>query len=150
MFKVHQELYALSVQRDHSVEHTLDSFISHRKTDYTRACLKFIMILDAVDEKEKKTLLRNLVEGTLRLRDLAEALETTKEELVDRLSKIHPHPVYVQTGGIPRYLQSYVMSQQHTIMYRELTTQLDETNVAHFADPSGAHTDLFRHKTFEG
>lgn len=75
--------------------YTFDSFISRRKADYTKAYLKFIAILDAVDEKEKKTLLRNLVERTLPLRKLAKALTTTEEEFLDRISKIHPHPVYI-------------------------------------------------------
>ena len=35
------------------------------------------------------------MEGTLPLRKLAKALKTTKEELLDRLSKIHPHPVCI-------------------------------------------------------
>ena len=87
-------LNQLSLQRHHSVKHAIDSFISGRRKDYTKACLKFIKMLDVVDEKEKKTLLRNLVEGTLPLGELAEALKTT-EEFLDQISKIHPHPVYV-------------------------------------------------------
>ena len=48
--------------------------------------------------KKKKKLLSALVEGTLHLLNLAEALATTEEKMIDQILLFHPHPMCIHPG----------------------------------------------------
>lgn len=70
-----------------------------RKSQYQSSCLKFVEMLQAVGPS-KKQIFESIVNGTLKLSELAGALKLTEEELINKLSNLHPHPVYVHPASL--------------------------------------------------
>ena len=68
--------------------------VRNRKREYQSSCLHFVEMLQALGPS-KKQMFEGIVNGTLILDELANALKLTEEELINKLSKLHPHPVYI-------------------------------------------------------
>ena len=84
----------LQLERGLPPNDVLLTFISRRKKEYQEACSDFLKMMKDIDKREQKRLLAGIVNGTLHVTDLADALKNTKQEFLDRISKLHPHPLY--------------------------------------------------------
>ena len=70
-------------------------YINERIASYQDACSEFFQMLSNLDTEKRKEIVTSLLEGTLQLGKVSEALKVTTEQFILSVSELHPHPVYI-------------------------------------------------------